>query len=255
MAEKGFEPLSSQLGIAGTSYRLQLGLINEKWASRVLKGKDIIDSYVYKEEDLADNGAPNQNLIVGWVLRTLTLPNINPYQIMKTTNALVKQALEKKDQRKVMASVEDAKEVKLEVVPESELKRPQAKGWVKEDGQKSREDIEEEQRKAFKERMMQKQEPEGPKATSESVPEPVKSSGSEPVKTAKTSRKLPSIPSAGSETLATQDSSPEPAASSVSAGTAEKKEDDDVSNFCPHCGKDIAWKFCPFCGKPLPHTH
>ncbi|MBY9020917.1 MAG: GTP-binding protein [Candidatus Lokiarchaeota archaeon] len=49
---KSFIPLSSQLGIPGTSYRIQFGLINGKWASRLLKGKDIIDSYVYKEEDL-----------------------------------------------------------------------------------------------------------------------------------------------------------------------------------------------------------
>ncbi|GAH54384.1 unnamed protein product, partial [marine sediment metagenome] len=43
-SEKGFEPLSSQLGIPGTSYTIQLGLINEKWAIRLLKGKKFIDS-------------------------------------------------------------------------------------------------------------------------------------------------------------------------------------------------------------------
>ena len=98
MAEKGFEPLTSQLGIPGTSYRIQLGLINEKWASRLLKGQNVIDSYIYKDEDIAEGGFPNQNLIVGWVLRTVAIPNINPHQVMKTTQALVKQAIETKEQ-------------------------------------------------------------------------------------------------------------------------------------------------------------
>ena len=92
MSDKGFVPLSSQLGIPGTSYRIQLGLINEKWASRLLKGNNVIDSYVYKDEDIAAGGFPNQNMIVGWVLRTVAIPNINPHQVMKTTQALVKQA-------------------------------------------------------------------------------------------------------------------------------------------------------------------
>ncbi|GAH65183.1 unnamed protein product, partial [marine sediment metagenome] len=103
MAEKGFEPLSSQLGIPGTSYRIQLGLINGKFATRLLKGKSVIDSYVFKDEDITESGIPNQNLIVGWVLRTVAIPNINPHQVMKTTQALVKQAIEKKERKKTIA--------------------------------------------------------------------------------------------------------------------------------------------------------
>ncbi|MFW9867274.1 MAG: zinc ribbon domain-containing protein [Candidatus Thorarchaeota archaeon] len=94
MTGKGFEPMSSHLGIPGAKYRLQLGLINGKWAYRLLKGNDVIDSYVYKDEDI-HGGFPNLNLIVGWVIRTVANPNINPYLIMKTTQALVKQALRK----------------------------------------------------------------------------------------------------------------------------------------------------------------
>ncbi|MFX1314296.1 MAG: hypothetical protein ACFE9T_00400, partial [Promethearchaeota archaeon] len=91
-----FEPLTSQLGVPGTSYRLQLGLINGKWASRLLKGKEVIDSYVFKDEDVQGD-IPNQNRIVSWVLMTVAIPNINPHQIMKTTQALVKQAIEKRE--------------------------------------------------------------------------------------------------------------------------------------------------------------
>lgn len=133
MTERGFIPLTSELGISGTSYRIQLGLINDKWASRLLKGRNVIDSYVYKDEDV-QGGFPNQNLIVGWVLRTVAIPNINPHQVMKTTQALVKQAIKKKEERKIVAPLSETKEVKLEKVPESELKRLQVQGWVKTNG-------------------------------------------------------------------------------------------------------------------------
>ena len=229
ITERGFEPLSGQLGIAGTSYRLQLGLINEKWAARILKGKDVLDSYVFKDDDIAETGIPNQNLIVGYALRTLTLPNINPYGVMRTVQALVKQAVEKKDQKKAVVAVSEAKDVELEKVPESELKRPKAKGWVKEDGVKSRAEQEEETRKAFKEKMAAK------KATG--FPAAAEKEEKPAAATIKTTRKLPSIPSA--------DTKKEPVKSEA--------VDDGVSLFCPSCGKDINWKFCPFCGKPLPH--
>ena len=214
MTERGFEPLTSQLGIPGTSYRIQLGLINDKWASRLLKGKGVIDSYVYKDEDV-EGGFPNQNLIVGWVLRTVAIPNINPHQVMKTTQALVKQAIQKKEERKVVAPLSETSSVELEKVPENELKRPQVQGWVKTEGAKSQQELEEERRQAFK-------------ATVAARKEDVHTS------TLKTTRELPSIPKQGMEDT---------------ASTPSK-----ASSFCPHCGKDLDWKFCPYCGKPLPHA-
>ena len=247
ITERGFEPLSSQLGISGTSYRLQLGTINDKWAARVLKGQDVLDSYVFKDEDVAESGIPNQNLIVGYVLRTLTLPNINPYGVMRTVQALVKQAQEKKEQKKVVATVSDAKDIELEKVPESELKRPTAKGWVKEDGSLTREEQEEATRKAFKEKMVAK------KAT-EVVTGPEPAEGKEKsAATIKTTRKLPSIPSADSPVDHVK---VEPESESLAKVEAQSEEIDmGVSLFCPSCGKDINWKFCPFCGEPLPHKH
>ena len=212
-----FQPLTSQLGVPGTSYRLQLGLINGKWASRLLKGKEVIDSYVFKDEDVQGD-IPNQNRIVSWVLMTVAIPNINPHQIMKTTQALVKQALQKKEERKVVAPISETKKVELERVPESELKRSKVTGWVKEEGMKTVQELEEEKRQAFKERMIHKREEEKTREAS----------------TLKTSRELPSIPTGTSGT-------------NVSTVAAE------VSKFCPFCGKDLDWKFCPYCGKPLPH--
>ncbi|MFW9895147.1 MAG: zinc ribbon domain-containing protein [Candidatus Thorarchaeota archaeon] len=229
MTEKGFMPLTSELGVPGTSYRIQLGLINDKWASRLLKGRDVIESYVYKDED-TEGGFPNQNLIVGWVLRTVAIPNINPHQVMKTTQALVKQALRNKEERKVIAPISETKEVELEKVPQSELKRPPVQGWVKKEDTQSQEELEEERRQAFKQRVAaQKEREQAPSTSFGSSAPPATSS----VTTLKTSRQLPSIPKEGDE-----GSAPE-----ISEG----------SKFCPHCGKNLDWKFCPYCGKPLPH--
>ncbi|MHA2393719.1 MAG: zinc ribbon domain-containing protein [Promethearchaeota archaeon] len=218
MTERGFEPLTSQLGVPGTSYRIQLGLINDKWASRLLKGRDVIDSYVYKDED-TEGGFPNQNLIVGWVLRTVAIPNINPHQVMKTTQALVKQAIQKKEERKVKAPISETREVELEKVPEKDLKRPQVQGWVKSEGMKSEQEIEEERRQAFRETVAARKTQEEPSGST--------------VSTLKTTRQLPSIPKEGT--------------------SEEAPESSKSSSFCPHCGKDLDWKFCPYCGKPLPH--
>ncbi|MHA2339492.1 MAG: hypothetical protein ACXACX_19475 [Candidatus Hodarchaeales archaeon] len=91
ISEIGFEPLTSQLGIAGTSYDLQIGLINGKWASCLLKRREVINSDVYKDDDI-EEGLPRQDAIVGWVLRTVVIPNINPHQVKKTIQTLLIQA-------------------------------------------------------------------------------------------------------------------------------------------------------------------
>ena len=214
MTEIGFTPLSSQLGIPGTSYRLQLGLINEKWAIRMLKGKDVMDSYVFKDEDVQGD-FPNQNIIVGWVLRTVAIPNINPHQVMKTTQALVKQAIQNREQRKVVAPISETKEVELETVPDRELKRPQAQGWVKAEGEKTQISVEEKQRQAFKATVIAR------KAEEQENPPPLK-----------TTRQLPSIPK---------------------AGEIEESQARSEGEFCPFCGKDLGFLYCPYCGKKLPH--
>lgn len=184
-----------------------------------MKGQDLIDSYVYKETEVSGD-FPNQNYIVGWVLRTVAIPNINPHQIMKTTQALVKQAVQRKDEKKIVAPVAETSKVELEKVPESQLKRPQAKGWVKQEGMVSAQDKEDEMRKAFQARMAAAKQEEEAAASSSSTP------------TVKTKRELPSIPGGTPKA--------EPAAIVA--------ED---SVFCGYCGKDLTFKFCPYCGKPL----
>ncbi|MFX1317002.1 MAG: zinc ribbon domain-containing protein, partial [Promethearchaeota archaeon] len=154
---------------------------------------------------------------VSWVLMTVAIPNINPHQIMKTTQALFKQAIEKREQKKVKAPISETKAVELEKVPESELKRPQVKGWVKQEGFKTVQELEDEKRQAFKERMIAKKEEEKARTTT----------------VIKTSRELPSIP--------------------TSVVGSDESRSTETSKFCPYCGNDLNWKFCPYCGKPLPH--
>ena len=216
MTEKGFEPLTSQLGISGTSYRVQLGKINEKWSSRILKGQNVIDSYIYDDASIEEN--LNSNLVVGWILRTIAIPNINPYTIMKTVQALAKQAVQNKDKQKVMAPLSETKDIELEKVPEKELKRPKASGWVKEEAPEVIKESEKQKRQAFQERMKSK--------TSEGESTETKPKGR---------RELPKIPG------------------SAEGGEGKKQEATGGSKFCPYCGKDLGWRYCPYCGKELPH--
>lgn len=212
MSEKDFEPLTSQLGIAGTSYRLQLGLINEKWASRLMKGRDsIIDSYIY---DNVEGITPNGNRIVSWVLKTVAIPNINPHQIMKTTQFLLRQARENKDKKKVIIPIQEVKEAQLEKVPESELKRPRTQGWVKEKLSEREKFLQRTKAKA----VSQKHDVEKESTIQEKSPEIIS-----------TEKELPKIPSKDA------------------AETDELKERALGKIFCPFCGFQI--KHCPSCGK------
>lgn len=212
MSEKDFEPLTSQLGIAGTSYRLQLGLINEKWASRLMKGKDtIIDSYIY---DNVEGFTPNGNRIVSWVLKTVAIPNINPHQIMKTTQFLLRQARENKDKKKVIIPIQEVKEAQLEKVPESELKRPRTQGWVKEELSEREKFLQRTKAKAVSQKYYVEKE----STIQEKSPEIIS-----------TEKELPKIPSKDA------------------AETDELKERALGKIFCPFCGFQI--KHCPSCGK------
>jgi len=131
MVQVDYEPLTGQLGIAGTSYRLQIGLINGKWSIRLLKGKSIIDVFICKDEDI-EGDFPNQDKIINWVLRTIVIPNINPHHIRKTVQILLKQAKDNKNKKKIKAPVKEAMEIKLKEAPISKLKEIKTYGWVKE---------------------------------------------------------------------------------------------------------------------------
>ncbi len=101
MVEGEFEPLTNQLGVSGTSYKIQLGLINNQWASRLVKGNNVLASKVYELDE--GQSTPNINYIVGWVLQASAIPNINPHQVMKSAQALMNQAKQKLEKKEIKA--------------------------------------------------------------------------------------------------------------------------------------------------------
>lgn len=131
MPEIGFEPRTGQLRIPGTSYSIQIGKINGKWAIRLMKGTTVVDVLIYKDDDL-EGDFPSQDVVTNWVLRTVVIPNINPHQIKKTVQFLLGQAIENKDLKRIKVPVKEAMEKKLKEVPASQLKDIKNYGWVKE---------------------------------------------------------------------------------------------------------------------------
>ena len=94
--KKCFRLFSNQPGIPGTLYSIQVGKINGKWASRLLKGESVIASYVYKKNELGKSGFPKYKNIVGWVLKTIALPEIDPLQITNAIKALTTYSVDNK---------------------------------------------------------------------------------------------------------------------------------------------------------------
>lgn len=139
MSEKDFVPLTGQLGISGTSYSIQLGIINGKWAVKLLRGKDVIDCYIF--ENLDKNQLLGTEEIIRWILNAIPL-RLNPYQVSKTAQIWLKQAEENSNKKKVLAPIKEVKEAKekLSEVPKSEIKRPKAQGWVMENNVKLKTD-------------------------------------------------------------------------------------------------------------------
>ena len=126
-----FIPLSGQLGIAGSSYMLQIGKVGNFWALRLVKGADVLDSKVFKDEGAE---MPNANKLTGWVLSVLAIPNINTYQIQKTIGFIRQQAMrtvEDQQSKKKSQGKSESASTHLEKPPEGQIKRSTGPGWVK----------------------------------------------------------------------------------------------------------------------------
>lgn len=210
MAEKSnFEALTNALGVPGTSYKLQLGLINKKWASLLIKGKKILASKTY--DLMEDEEYPNTNFIVGFVLQNAAIPNINPRQIMRVTESLLSKAKENFDKKEIQEIESKVRET---------TPKPQSPS-------KNEKLTEEEKRKKFQEKV---------KAQDKEVP-------------AKTKRELPSIPSSDTPTETPSQPSekakgPEPSDEEGEGRHGGHKfcpycgKDLDFK-YCPYCGKKL----------------
>ncbi len=129
---KDFIPLSAPLGIPGSSYMVQLGKVGKVWGVRLAKGNDILDSKVF--HDNTGDDPPNANSIVAWVISTLPIPNLNPYQIAKSVGFIRQEAIRRNEdmKRKPAVPMKDVKEAALTKAP-VEKKPSTSPGWVKED--------------------------------------------------------------------------------------------------------------------------
>lgn len=177
---ENFTPLSSQLGVTGTSYRLQLGKIGNKWGVRIIKGKEVVASTPLDEL--------NGNMIVGFVIRETAIPNLNPYSIMKTVQFLTREAKSNEERMKTQGIPAPTGETKTSpsgTVTSNKASQPQDKELM------SKEDV----RASY--RILAK-----PQAEAGGASQPVDASNSsvqlkEPKSVSSTGRKLKAIPGAG----------------------------------------------------------
>ncbi|MHA1870877.1 MAG: zinc ribbon domain-containing protein, partial [Promethearchaeota archaeon] len=173
---------------------------------RLARGNEVLASQVFK--DKTGDNPPNANQIVAWVLQTLPIPNINPYQISKSVGFIRQEAIRRNEEakKKPVASLKAAKEVQLENVPQEVIERRDKKtqvGWVKE------------------ERAEEKKE------TKAAAASQAASAGDGSA--SKKKRKLASIPMSGGA-----------ASASSSSEGIKCSHCGNVIRFCPYCGKPLS---------------
>lgn len=89
MAEPGFTPRTSILGIYGTSYGLQLGDINNFLCIVIYRGKNVVNFKKFVDKEI--HAIKNANLITGWVILSLSPIFVNSYQVRRTVATLINQ--------------------------------------------------------------------------------------------------------------------------------------------------------------------
>ena len=80
-----FVPKTSILGVYGTSYGIQLGIISNQLGLRVFRGKEVILFNKFEKKDI------NANHLTAWIMSNLAIPNINAYQVLRTVRYLIVQ--------------------------------------------------------------------------------------------------------------------------------------------------------------------
>lgn len=91
---ENFIPSTTQFKIPRTSYQVQLGTVNDKWTSNLLKNHLVIASFVYKDENLGEFGLPNPNDIIKWILKII--PDLEAYRLVRVVKTLIEQTILKK---------------------------------------------------------------------------------------------------------------------------------------------------------------
>lgn len=87
---KGFNVFKMHFEITGTSYILELGILNGNYMFILLDDKKLIDSYIVRDEDLYQFCLPRMNLVYGWVLRIEEkIPNLDIFQSGETIQKMM----------------------------------------------------------------------------------------------------------------------------------------------------------------------
>lgn len=148
MTEWKFIAYCQLFGIARTSYQLRLGRLGGNWTIQLAKDYTIIKQQMFSDPELKgkqmhplrkneeDEYFPEIDLLIGWVINSILLPNISEYHIANTVREIVKEAQKnyaehKKDRS--TAGKEERNSVKLEHVDEKEIHRPVSRGHVVEE--------------------------------------------------------------------------------------------------------------------------
>lgn len=123
MCDDDFIPFSNIYGIAGTSYRIQLGMKHNKWTILLLKAKIILDYHIFKDTTI--DKLPERDRIVNWILITIPF-DINPLHAIRTVTLLLQEADGNKEKKKEIAPIEDCIRAKEELkkIEGTDLKRP-----------------------------------------------------------------------------------------------------------------------------------
>ena len=147
MTEYKFIAYSPLFGIARTSYQVRLGRLGGKWTIQLAKDFTIIKQQMFSNPALKGKQAhplkkeedeyfPESELLIGWVIQSILLPNISEYHISNTVRAIMKDAqqnyAEFKKGRKT-AGKEERNSVELDHVDEKDIHRPASLGHVVEE--------------------------------------------------------------------------------------------------------------------------
>jgi len=86
MDDPDYQPYSSPIPIAGTSYSAQIGKskASDRWKIRLIKGRNVTGTEEFDEL--------NGNLMIAFIMRETAIPMLNPYKISQNIKMLIKQA-------------------------------------------------------------------------------------------------------------------------------------------------------------------
>ncbi|GEM_PF-2220192 len=79
-----FEPWSRKAGIAGSSYLVQIGKVNDYWSIAIFRGKDLIS--------VKKVGTLDPNVLTSVITSSISLPLMSPYAIVRSLGNIINEA-------------------------------------------------------------------------------------------------------------------------------------------------------------------